>query len=76
MKLKGDWQTYTDHTFNLEIDQQINEYKSYFENILSEGKEGYVSENGEVQKWVGGINKELAQQSLDGIISYLENLKK
>lgn len=76
MKIKGEWQSYTDQTFNIEIDQQIQEYKSYFESILSDGKEGYVSENGEVQKWVGGINKERAQESLDEVIKYLENLKK
>ena len=76
MKIRGDWQTYTDHTFNQEIDQQIQEYKSYFESILSEGNQGYVSENGEVQKWVGGINKERAQESLDEVIKYLESLKK
>ena len=76
MKIKGEWQAYTDQTFNIEIDQQIQEYKSYFESILSDGKEGYVSENGEVQKWVGGINKERAQESLDEVIKYLETLKK
>jgi hypothetical protein len=76
LKIEGKWQAYTDHTFNAEIDQQIQEYKSYFENILSEGKEGYVSESGEIQKWVGGINKERAQQSLDEVITYLESLKK
>jgi hypothetical protein len=76
MKIKGDWQTYTDHTFNLEIDQQIQEYKSYFESLLSESKEGYISENGEIQKWIGGIDKDLAQSSLDSIIKHLESLKK
>jgi hypothetical protein len=76
MKIKGEWQTYTDHTFNLEIDQQIQEYKNYFDSILSEGNQNYVSENGEVQKWIGGIDKERAQESLNEIIKYLESLKK
>ena len=54
----------------------IEEYKSYFDNILSEGKEGYVSENGEVQKWVGGIDKERAQNALTEMIKHLNSLKK
>jgi hypothetical protein len=76
MKIKGEWQTYTDQTFNAEIDQQIYEYKSYFEDLLSISNQNYVSENGEVQKWVGGINKNRAQESLDEVIKYLESLKK
>ena len=76
MKIRGEWQTYTDQTFNAEIDQQIYEYKSYFEDLLSISNQNYVSENGEVQKWVGGINKGRAQESLDEVIKYLENLKK
>ena len=76
MKIEGTWEQHVNETFNAEIDQQINEYKNYFESILSEGNQNYVSENGEVQKWVGGINEERAQQSLDEVIKYLESLKK
>jgi hypothetical protein len=76
MKIAGTWEAYTHQTFNAEIDQQIEEYKNWFSNILSEGKEGYVSENGEVQKWVGGIDKAKAQNSLDEAIKYLNSLKK
>jgi len=76
MKVNGTWEQHINKTFNAEIDQQINEYKSYFENLLSEGNKNYVSENGDIQKWVGGINKERAQESLDEVIKYLESLKK
>jgi hypothetical protein len=76
MKVAGTWQDYTNQTFNAEIDQQIQEYKNWFETILQDTANGYVSENGEVQKWVGGIDKEKAQQSLDDVIEYLTLLKK
>jgi hypothetical protein len=76
MKIDGTWNDYINQTFNQEIDQQIQEYKDYFESLFSESKEGYVSENGEVQKWIGGIDKDLAQSSLDSIIKHLESLKK
>jgi len=76
MKITGTWENYTKQTYNAEIDQQIQEYKNWFENILIDTADGFVSENGEVQKWVGGIDKDRAQQSLDEVIKYLNSLKK
>jgi len=76
MKIAGTWNNYTNQTFNAEIDQQIEEYKNWFSSTLSDTANGYVSENGEVQKWVGGIDKERAQKSLDEVIEYLNSLKK
>jgi len=76
LKIEGKWGSYTDQTFNTEIDHYIKEHLDYFENIISDKTEGYVSENGEVQKWVGGIDKERAKQSLDEIVKYLNSLKK
>jgi hypothetical protein len=76
MKLSGEWQSHIDKTYNDEIDHQIQEYKSYFESVLSEGNEGYVSESGEVQKWVGGIDKERANNALEEIVKHLNSLKK
>jgi hypothetical protein len=76
LKIEGKWGDYVNSTFNAEIDQQIEEYKSYFESTLLEGNQNYVSENGEIQKWVGGINKERAQNALEGVIKHLNSLKK
>ena len=76
LKIKGKWENYVNSTFNAEIDQQIEEYKGYFESILSEGNQNYVSENGEIQKWVGGIDKERAQNALDEMVKHLNSLKK
>jgi hypothetical protein len=76
MKIAGTWEDYTNKTFNAEIDYQIQEYKNWFEGILQDTADGYVSENGEVQKWVGGIDKDHAKKSLDDTIEYLTSLKK
>lgn len=76
LKISGQWQEHINTTFNAEIDQQIEEYKSYFESIFLDGTEGYISENGEIQKWVGGIDKKRAQESLDEVVKYLNSLKK
>lgn len=76
LKLEGKWEDYLKDTHNKEIDMLIEEYKSYYHNQLNESTQGYVTESGEVEKWVGGINKERAQESLEDVIKYLEGLKK
>jgi hypothetical protein len=62
--------------FNQEIDNQIEEYKSFIEDKLLESNNSFVTEAGDVEKWVGGINKERAVESLDEVINYLNSLKK
>lgn len=76
LKLEGKWEDYVNDLYNKEIDIQISEYKAFMEDALSESNNNYVTEAGEIQKWVGGINKERAQQALEEGIKYLESLKK
>ena len=42
---------------------------------LNLGNEGFVTESGEVEKWIGGINLERAEDALEEGIKYLESLK-
>lgn len=76
LKLKGEWESYTKDMFNQEIDNQIEEYKSFIEDKLLESNNSFVTEAGDVEKWVGGIDKERAKESLDEVINYLNSLKK
>ena len=43
---------------------------------INESSDGFITESGEVEKWVGGVNKERAQKTLEEGIEYLENMKK
>ena len=76
LKVEGKWEDYVKNTFNLEIDQTIIEYKNYFKEKLKESTKGYVTESGEVEQWLGSIDKDRAQESLNSVIEYLEGLKK
>jgi hypothetical protein len=76
LKLEGKWEDYIKETYNKEIDQTIEEYKVFFKERLEESNLGTVTESGEVEKWVGSINRERAEESLNEVITYLENLKK
>ena len=76
LKLEGKWESYTIEVFNKEIDKQIEEYKSFMKNKLNESNTSFITEAGDIEKWVGGIDKERAEQSMKEVIEYLENLKK
>ena len=75
LKLEGKWENYVTETYNQEIDKHIEEYKAYMQDALSETNEGYVTEAGDIQKWVGGIDKERVEQSMKESIEYLNSLK-
>ncbi len=76
LKKKGKWEEHVKDTFNKEVDQHKQEYLSFMEDLLNESNNNYVSENGEVQKWVGGIDKERARKSIEESIKYFDSIKK
>jgi hypothetical protein len=76
LKIEGKWEDYLKETFNAEIDQYIEDYKVFFNERLNDSNQGTVTESGDVEKWVGSVNKERAEESLKEVITYLENLKK
>jgi hypothetical protein len=76
MKIAGTWEDYVKETHNKEIDQSIEAYKNFIHDKLSESNNSYVTEAGDIQKWVGGLDKERALESLNEVIEYLNSLKK
>ena len=76
LRKEGKWEEYQRKIKNDEIDNRIEEFKTYIKERLNESNDGFVSESGEVEKWVGGINKERAEEALREGIEYLKNLKK
>ena len=76
LKLEGKWESYTNNLHNIEIDNTIEEYKSFMEDALSESNNNFITEAGDVQKWVGGIDKNRATEAMEETIKYLNSLKK
>ena len=76
IKNKGEWDDHKKDVGNKEIDAIIKEYKAYIKMKMNESNGSFVTESGEVEKWVGGIDKERAQKALEEGIEYLKNLKK
>ena len=76
LKISGKWENYVNQTFNKEIDLHVEDYKSFIDNKLSESNNSFVTEAGDVQKWVGGIDKDRALKAMEESINYLNSLKK
>jgi len=76
LKMEGKWEDHVKKTKNKEIDKLIEEYKAFINSKLTESNDGYITESGEVEKWIGGINKERAEEALKGGIEHLKNMKK
>ena len=76
LKLEGKWKSYKKETFNKEIDKYIEQYKNVMENALSKKNNSFITEAGDIEKWIGGVDKDRAKQAMKETITYLENLKK
>jgi hypothetical protein len=76
LKLEGKWEDYVTEAYNKEIDGYIEDYKAYMQDALSESNEGYITEAGDIQKWVGGVDKERVEQAMRESIEYLNSLKR
>tara|TARA_R110000796_G_scaffold99152_1_gene207043 strand:+ start:29 stop:607 length:579 start_codon:yes stop_codon:yes gene_type:complete len=75
LKQQGKWEDYQINIKNGEIDKQIEDFKAYIKDRLEESNDGFVSENGEVEKWVGKVNKDKVEEYTQQAITYLESLK-
>jgi hypothetical protein len=76
LKLDGKWESHMNEVYNKEIDHQIEEYKQFIEDALNESNNNYITENGDIQNWVGGVDKSRANKTLQEGIDYLNSLKK
>ena len=75
LRKEGKWEEYQRKIKNDEIDNRIAEFKLYIKEKLEEGNDSFISESGEVEKWVGKVNKEKVEEHVKEVIEYLESLK-
>ena len=75
LRKEGKWDEYQRKVKNNEIDNHIKEYKLFVEEKLRESNEAHVSEAGDVEKWIGKIDKDKVDIATQEVIDYLEKLK-
>ena len=76
LRIKGLWEEYQKVIDNAALENIQEHMKDWLNSALNESNSSFVSEDGEVQNWKGGINKKLAYKNLEETIEYLESLKK
>ena len=60
---------------NQGIDQTKENYKSWVEEMLNTNNQSFVTEAGDVENWKGGVNKKLAQKTMDEAFEALDKMK-
>ena len=76
LRAKGNYKEHYDNINNKIIDKRINEFKDYVKEKLEESNDSFISESGEVEKWVGKIDKDKVDLFTSEVIEHLESLKK
>lgn len=76
LRKAGLFEEYEKNIINSEIDGFIDSFKDYVESKLTESNNSFVTEQGDVEKWDGGLDKKRVLKSLDKTIEHLEKLKK
>jgi hypothetical protein len=76
LKINGQWKDYVNTQHNLEIDHLINEYNQFIEHTINNTNNGFTTEQGDIEKWVGGLDIERIKNAQKETIDYLNSLKK
>ena len=76
MKIQGKWEEYKKNANNKDIEYMKKEISQYFDAFTNYSDESYITEAGDVEKWVGSTNTEEMKKGLDIILKKLDELKK
>lgn len=76
LKREGKFEEYQRNIQNDEIDNMVINFKTFMEEKLNEQSRGYVSEDGDVERWIGKVDRERAEEHIKEAVEYLEALKK
>ncbi len=72
----GKWEDYEKRIHNGEIDMLAKDFQSWFEEMINESNNSFITEKGAIEKWDGGVDKKRALKSMKETIDYLNSLKK
>ena len=75
LKAEGKYEEHYKEINNKIIDDRIDEFKQYVKDQLSESNDSFVSENGEVENWVGKLDTGKVDEFTKDIIKHLKSLK-
>ena len=76
LRKAGLFEEYEKNIINSEIEGFIVNFKDYVESKLTESNNSFITEQGDVEKWDGGLDKKRVLENLNNTIEYLEKMKK
>ena len=76
LRREGKFEEYERNIKNDEIDNMITNFKEFMNEKLNEQSRGYVSEDGDMERWIGKVDRERAEEHIKEAVEYLEALKK
>ena len=75
LKAEGKYEEHYKEINNKIIDDRVDEFKQYVKDQLSESNDSFISENGEVENWVGKLDTGKVDEFTKDIIKHLKSLK-
>jgi len=71
----GLWEEYEKNIINSDLDHLITDYNTWMDEIINGSNESFITEAGDIEKWVGSSKKKLLENK-EETIKYLQSLKK
>jgi len=75
LRKQGKFEEYTIKLRNQHIDKVLEGYKNFVQDRIKESNQNYVTEDGDVESWKGGVSKEQLEKDLQEGIEFLESMK-
>lgn len=75
LRVEGKFEEYEKSIINSDIDNYIKEFSIWIDEQINESNESYITEAGDVERWVGSSKEKLLQTKQE-TIQYLESFKK
>jgi hypothetical protein len=71
----GLWEEYEKNIINSDIEHVITDYSVWMDEVINGSNESFITEAGDVEKWVGSSKNKLLENK-EETIKYLQGLKK
>lgn len=71
----GLWEEYEKNIINTDLDCLVKDYSVFIDEVINNSNESFITEAGDIEKWVGSTKKKLLENK-EETIKYLQSLKK
>ncbi len=71
----GLWDEYEKNIINSDIEHTSQEYNAWIDEMINSSDESFVTEDGDIEKWIGSAKKKLLENK-EETIKYLQSLKR